>query len=85
MHKADKFVGFSRNNVLLGNALTDSELDATEYDELQMDLCLTYADSRNNVLRAHTITPCAAPNGGSDTIKSGTCTSAECYPSDYSY
>lgn len=50
-----------------------------------MDLCLTYADSRNNVLRAHTISPCAAPSGGSDTVKSGSCTSAECYPSDYSY
>lgn len=34
MHKADKLVGFARNNVLLGNALTDSELDATTEDEL---------------------------------------------------
>jgi hypothetical protein len=34
MHKADGFVGFSRNNVLLGNALTSSELDATAEDEL---------------------------------------------------
>lgn len=34
MHKADGWVGFSRNNVLLGNALTSSDLDVTEEDEL---------------------------------------------------
>lgn len=82
--KMDRMVGYSRQNILLYNGLNEDALDVTEQDYLLFDKCLTTTDTRNDVLHAHTLSPCAAPSGGSLYNKPGNCFGSGCF-GDHTY
>jgi len=65
---------------MLYNGLNVLGQDETENDEVyNYDKCLTRTDGRRDVLYANTITPCAAPSGGSTVSKPGNCQGKVCY------
>lgn len=67
------WAGFGRYNVALFNGLALGSIDAVENEGSTMDGCLSHAAPTTMALHNHSITPCAAPNGGSTTTKPGTC------------
>jgi hypothetical protein len=82
------WAGFGRLNVALFNGLALGSVDAVLGEGTTMDGCLTHAAPTTYAQHAHSISPCAAPNGGSTTVKPGVCnddTVQDCFPGDFSF
>ena len=79
------WAGFGRLNVALFNGLALGSVDAVTGEGDTMDGCLTHAAPTTMAMHSHSITPCAAPSGGSTTTKPGLCIDIDCFPGDFSF
>lgn len=81
--------GLARHNVPLFNGLALGSTDAVQGEGDSMDQCLTHCSPSNNVVHAHSLTPCGAPTPSTTatTVKPGLCadTGADCFPDDFSF